>query len=129
MIFLSFTNFNMNYTKDFHVKFNLVSPHSNDFINLVLTWWGTKSPSAGWWRSTKTTTWRSTTSSSNTTHSSTEFWFEVISSTSLVHACIATTTFTSVRISVSTITITWRTTWISYNLDSFNWATLLFDVD
>merc|ERR1711928_220055 len=66
-------------------------------VLIILTWrWSTKPTSASRWWCTKTTTCRwPTTPSSNTTHSATELWFEVVTSTSLIHTSITTTSLVS----------------------------------
>merc|ERR1711973_146093 len=63
------------------------------------------------WRCTKPPSSPST-STTDTPHSTSKFWLEVISSSSLiVRSTVTTTTFSSVRISVTTTTATtWRTT-------------------
>merc|ERR1711962_513918 len=81
-------------------------------VSIILTWWwSTKSPSASRWRCTETSACRwPTTPSSNTTHSTTEFWFEVVPSTSLIHTSITTTTLTTISITITTIAISWGST-------------------
>merc|ERR1719309_1153926 len=78
---------------------------------MILTWWGTESTSVGRWWCSKSSTWRSTTSPSNSTHSTTEFWFEVVSSTSLVHTSITTTWWTTWTSSLVTLVIWSITPW------------------